>query len=244
MSIVLRARRLVGYDLLVAGWQSYLSALERRPGRTLALNTCLLMGTGDVVAQLVLERRGRRTCSGCCGCAATAAVDTVDAVGSRRCSHQEPGGSPSPPYDFVRTVRFCFVGLTMAGPAMHVWYRALDRTIRGTGMRAAVRKTAADQLLFLPVYVAAFVSVMAALRGDGPGDIARLLSRDMGAMLAASYAIWPAVQLANFRYVPSRHRVLVINIVCLFWNTFIGWRAERQLTHAAMQAPSVDTISN
>ena len=116
----------------------------------------------------------------------------------------------------------------MAGPSMHVWYRALDRVFHGTGMRSAVRKTAADQLLFLPVYLAVFVGVMAALRGDRPTDIAQLLRRDMAHMLAASYAVWPAVQLVNFRFVPLRHRILVINVVCLFWNTYIGWRAEKK----------------
>lgn len=112
---------------------------------------------------------------------------------------------------------------------MFVWYRALDRLVRGVGMSAAVRKTLADQLGFLPIYLGSFVGLMAALRGDSPADIARLLRRDMGPMLATSYAIWPAVQIVNFRFVPLRHRVLVINVVCLFWNTYVSWQAEQKL---------------
>ena len=59
-----------------------------------------------------------------------------------------------------------------------------------------------------------------------------------------SYSVWPAVQLANFQWVPSRHRVLVINVVCLFWNTYIGWRAEMALRHCQLPDTVVDAAAD
>ena len=132
-------------------------------------------------------------------------------------------------FDAARTLRFFGVGLLLAGPTMHAWYGALDRFVKGRGVRTAVRKMFADQGLFMPAYLVAFVGVMGALRGDRAADIGSKLRRDMAPMMKVSYSVWPAVQLANFRFVPSRHRVLVINVVCLFWNTYIGWRAEMAL---------------
>lgn len=177
-------------------WQSYLSILDRYPARTVSINTAVLMTSGDVIAQLVLEKRHR----------------TRD-------------------FDAVRTLRFFGVGLLLAGPTMHVWYSALDRVVKGRGVAMALRKMCADQGLFMPVYLVVFVGVMGALRGDRPADIGSKLKRDMAPMMKVSYSVWPAVQLANFRFVPPRHRVLVINVVCLFWNTYIGWRAEMALRH-------------
>lgn len=187
-------------------WQSYLAILERYPARTISINTAVLMTSGDVIAQLVLEKR--------------------------RLKHD---------YDLVRTLRFFGVGLLLAGPTMHVWYSTLDRVVKGHGIRTTFRKMFADQGFFMPLYLVVFVGVMGALRGDRLTDIGSKLKRDMAPMMKVSYSIWPAVQLANFQFVPSRHRVFVINVVCLFWNTYIGWRAEMALRHVEFPDRIVST---
>jgi len=181
---------------VVRCWQSYLTILERYPARTISINTAVLMTSGDVLAQLVLEKR--------------------------RITRD---------YDVIRTLRFFGVGLLLAGPTMHKWYSTLDRVVKGRGITTALRKMFADQGFFMPVYLVVFVGVMGMLRGDRLPDIGSKLKRDMAPMMKVSYSIWPAVQLANFQFVPSRHRVFVINVVCLFWNTYIGWRAEMALRH-------------
>jgi len=201
----LMARSLTG--AVLRGWQSYLALLDRYPARTVSLNTAVLMTSGDVIAQLLFEKRRPLTGE----------------------------------YDVVRTLRFFGVGLLLAGPAMHVWYSTLDRVVKGRGMSMALRKMFADQGFFMPVYLVVFVAAMGALRGDRAADIGSKLKRDMAPMMKVSYSIWPAVQLANFKFVPSRHRVFVINVVCLFWNTYIGWRAEMALRHVELPDRTVSS---
>lgn len=132
-------------------------------------------------------------------------------------------------FDVHRTLRFAFVGCVIAGPAMTVWYRALDRRIVGTKTSMAVRKTFLDQALFLPVYLIGFVGIMGVLRRDKIKVIEEKLARDFKPLLLASYSIWPAVQVVNFYLLPLRHRVLAINVVCLFWNSYVAWKAEEGL---------------
>jgi len=40
-------------------WHSYVGLLDRYPARTVAVNTAVLMTSGDLIAQLVLEKRHR-----------------------------------------------------------------------------------------------------------------------------------------------------------------------------------------
>ncbi|ORX47981.1 hypothetical protein DM01DRAFT_265966, partial [Hesseltinella vesiculosa] len=42
--------------------------------------------------------------------------------------------------------------------------------------------------------------------------------------------LWPAVQLANFYFVPLQHRLLITNIVALGWNSYLLWVNQRSST--------------
>ena len=171
-------------------WRSYIRLLEKYPWRTQAANTCILMGTGDFIAQAAIERRTATN------------------------------------YDGPRSLRFLGVGFFIAGPGMHWWYSNLDRFVKGSRKMVTAKKVLWDQLLFLPFYLGAFVSLMAVLRREKLPEIREHLERDYWPMLKTSYAIWPVVQVVNFYLVPNNHRVLVINFVGLIWNTYLSWRSE------------------
>lgn len=40
--------------------------------------------------------------------------------------------------------------------------------------------------------------------------------------LHANWKVWPAVHLVNFAFVPPPLRILYINVIALFWRTFLS----------------------
>ena len=41
-------------------------------------------------------------------------------------------------------------------------------------------------------------------------------------MLAANYALWPLAHLINFKFVPSKQRILYINCVQILWSAYLS----------------------
>lgn len=99
------------------------------------------------------------------------------------------------------------------GPAATTWYGFLQRRVAFKSAASTVTaRVIADQLLFTPVHLTAFLSSMAFLEGTDPAERLR-------ATLVPSYkanlAIWPAVQAVNFSIIPLDYRVLFVNVVAL-----------------------------
>ncbi|ESO03756.1 hypothetical protein HELRODRAFT_80158 [Helobdella robusta] len=134
-------------------------------------------------------------------------------------------------FEVFRNLRFTSVGFFLAGPGMHHFYSLLDRKIIvGSQAARTLKKLCWDQIFFLPLYLFIYLVVIAILRGDSSETIKQKVVRDMTDGLIVSYKVWPVVQIVNFYLIPSRYRVLLINFVALFWNTYIGWKAETKLS--------------
>lgn len=131
-------------------------------------------------------------------------------------------------YDKYRTLRFIGVGLFVLGPPMHYWYTALDRFFIKTTLVTSLKKMFCDQAFFLPLYCVVFIASMGILRGEERSEVVEKLHRDLRPIVWTSWQIWVPVQVANFQFVPLRHRILVINLVGLVWNTYVSWKAERE----------------
>lgn len=153
-----------------------------------AVQTGLLMATGDVVAQTVID--GKRL-------------------------HD---------MDFVRVVRFGAIGTCLVGPSLFTWYGFMERRIGTAGTSTLLKKVCADQLLFAPSFIVVLLSTIGFSQGQSPKKVKEQLFATYPDILLNNYKLWPAVQLFNFYLTPLQYRVLVVQLVAIFWNTYLSWK--------------------
>lgn len=123
-------------------------------------------------------------------------------------------------HDWARTGRMALYGGAIFGPAATTWYGILQRHVVLKTMRATLAaRVAADQCLFTPTHLFAFLSSMAIMEGTDPVE---KLRTSFLASYKANLMIWPLVQAVNFSIVPLEHRVLVVNFVSLGWNCLLS----------------------
>lgn len=130
-------------------------------------------------------------------------------------------------WDRERTTRFAIIGACLFGPCCTVWYRYLDKLVPRLKVPKpyhGLAKTTLDQGIFAPTICFAFFNVLGNLRGDPWSVVKHSLINDYPDVLVNNYKFWPGIQLLNFYLVPLQHRVLVVNVAALCWNTYLSWR--------------------
>ncbi|KAJ7341428.1 hypothetical protein JRQ81_005511 [Phrynocephalus forsythii] len=165
--------------------------MARHPLRVQILTAGTLVGTGDVLAQQVVERRGLAGHSG------------------------------------RRTLRMMAIGFCLVGPVIGGWYQLLDHLVPGRTRVAALQKMLLDQAGFAPCFLGSFLAVAGALNGLSVEENWSKIKRDYKDALITNYYIWPAVQVANFYFVPLNHRLAVVQCVAILWNCYLSWKANQ-----------------
>lgn len=131
-------------------------------------------------------------------------------------------------HDLMRTTKMTLMGLCVLGPGLRTWYIILDRVVKGAGTSAALKKMLLDQTIWAPSFLAMFFCLVSAMNGKGIEEVKDKLRNDYVNAMKVNYMIWPAVQIVNFKFVPMQHRVIVVNIVALFWNTYLAYTSHKQ----------------
>lgn len=124
--------------------------------------------------------------------------------------------------DMRRLARFALFGGLFAGPAGHYWFGLLDSAVRAGGMRGAVMKMTADQLMFSPFLLAGFFGMMALMEGKSRKAAKQEVVGKLPSTLTTAWKIWPIINLVNFGLVPAPMRVLFVNGLSVFWISFLS----------------------
>lgn len=131
-------------------------------------------------------------------------------------------------YNFHRTARgviygciFSFIG--------DKWFRFLNVRINFPNKPQnsplnPILRVVIDQLCFAPLGIPFYFFCITLLEGKNLNDSISKVEKTWWTTLKANYGVWPAVQLINFSLVPVHHRLLTINLVAIFWNTYISYK--------------------
>ena len=131
--------------------------------------------------------------------------------------------------DGVDVKRFgimCFLGGTLVGPWLHVWYNLLFTYVPGATVVPVLQRVALDQLVMAPPFVAIFMSSLLALEGKAD-QITTVLGAEWKPAVFTNWKMWAPAQMINFGFVPLRFQVLFSNFVALFWNAYLSLASHR-----------------
>uniref|UniRef100_A0A8C6T8P5 Mitochondrial inner membrane protein Mpv17 n=1 Tax=Neogobius melanostomus TaxID=47308 RepID=A0A8C6T8P5_9GOBI len=130
-------------------------------------------------------------------------------------------------HNLQRTAKMMSIGFCFVGPVVGSWYKVLDRLVVGTTKSAAMKKMLMDQLCFAPCFLGCFLGLSGALNGLTVEQNFSKLKRDYPDALISNYYLWPPVQIANFYFIPLHHRLAVVQLVAVIWNSYLTWKANK-----------------
>ncbi|XP_061206248.1 protein Mpv17 isoform X2 [Neopsephotus bourkii] len=80
---------------------------------------------------------------------------------------------------------------------------------------------------FAPCFLGCFLAITGAMNGLSVEENWSKIQQDYTDALLTNYCIWPPVQIANFYFVPLKHRLAVVQCVAIVWNCYLSWKANR-----------------
>lgn len=89
-------------------------------------------------------------------------------------------------------------------------------------------KVALDGFIFGPLDLLVFFTYMGFSAGKSAPQIKEDVKRDFIPAFILEGAIWPILQVTNFRYVPVRYQLLYVNIFCLLDSCFLSWIEQQE----------------
>ena len=191
-------------------WKSYLKVLDRFPLRTQIVQTGLIMGAGDAIAQIVIEKKN------------TYELDRTMrfvAIGS---------------FFVAPTIRVWYISLEkLFGTSVTIKTTLLkvgtDQLFFAPIFTAAIMgMIGTSQAISTNIGDDKSKNRYSKLKEDII-EVKNRTQADLMDVVLTGWTIWPATQLANFYLVPFLVRPLVVSTVALFWNSYISWKTNRKI---------------
>ncbi|CUS21056.1 LAQU0S02e04852g1_1 [Lachancea quebecensis] len=173
----------------------YTSSLKKNPKTTNAIMTGSLFGIGDAIAQIGFPS-----------------------------SHSKAQG-----YDIARTVRAVTYGSLIFSFIGDKWFKVLNNKVRfstrpNNHWSNLALRVGTDQLLFAPMCIPFYFGILTLMEGKSLKHADSKIRNVWWDILKTNWMVWPLFQLINFSVVPVQHRLLAVNVLAIFWNTFLSFR--------------------
>ncbi|CAD6574521.1 MAG: Protein required for ethanol metabolism [Cyphobasidiales sp. Tagirdzhanova-0007] len=123
-------------------------------------------------------------------------------------------------HDLVRTARLSLYGGAVFAPLLMPWFKALERIHLKSRVLTTLARVGADQFIAAPVLVGIFFTAMPVMEGK-PQDIRGRLAEKWQPTLFKNWML--TLENRSMSIVPPPLRLLVVNVVSLFWNTYLSW---------------------
>jgi protein Mpv17 len=141
--------------------------------------------------------------------------------------------------DWKRVARMSLYGFACAGPIYCWWYRILERKtafLAHSATKHIALKVLADQVIFEVPYLAFFFAATSLIGGEPLSQAKKKINDEYVETYLIDCAIWPALQVINFRYVPARYTAAVVNGFNLIWISYLSYVQHKHLGYVAPTA--------
>ena len=187
---------------------AYMSWLEQKPLSANAISAGVIALLGDIMAQMIEAR-----------------VGTFTSIGGNK-------------LNVLRMASFAASGMVFVGPYLHIFYgylwtlgSHLQKRYNTSRKQQVLLQVFLDQtigiILFYPVYYYVYEYCEAILGLQALGPVLQRATTKMMAggnllsVFLANWLVWIPSQLCTFAFVPEKLRVIVSNIVSVFWNCYL-----------------------
>lgn len=129
-------------------------------------------------------------------------------------------------HDIPRTLRLGLYGGAVFSPLASIWFgKVLEKVKFASPAANIATKVALDQGIASPAFIALFFSVTTLMNGGSVNDAKKKVQDNWWPTLKTAWGLWIPVQGLNMALVPPTQRLLFVNVVSIFWNTFLSMKS-------------------
>jgi len=124
--------------------------------------------------------------------------------------------------DWYSVACYAVTGFVLVGPAMHHYYRLVEKLLPTTVSYCRVKRLLVDRLLYTPAFLFVYLYLLCILEGCGPQLARKKIEAIYWTLYRANLKVLTLLQFINLSYVPHQFRVLFGNLVAIFWSCYIA----------------------
>ncbi|CAI5442086.1 unnamed protein product [Caenorhabditis angaria] len=134
-------------------------------------------------------------------------------------------------WNYKRTARFFTLATFFTVPVLNIWHKkVLERIFYKNNMHKTVfLRVFLDQLIFSPLIMAGILMNLRVLEGFSISQSYEKMKKQWFQLYLTSLTFLPAIQFINFYFIPPIYRILLLQFVAFFWNSYLSWKTQKKI---------------